>query len=208
MVLDWLAPKEGKFFSMLKEHADIVLKGSEEFRLLLNDYGKRDISERKKIIKEMERRCDEIARNVNDSLNKTFITPLDREDIHELATLLDSLMDMINELAEMISLYRMKHITGDTKRLSMTARECIKEVNSCISKLEKFRDFKEHFEAIHDLERKGDSIYAESIAALFNDSTEAVEVIKLKAVYDRLESMIDRCKEISHVIENIAMKNA
>lgn len=205
-VMEWLLPKEKKFFSLLKVQADNVLKGAELFHSAVhrNDFGK----EMREKIKDVETKGDNLTHQIIDMVNTTFITPIDREDIHQLTVLMDDILDLIEETMILMHIYRVKTGNDGMLKLNDIAFEAVKEVEKAVLHLDDFGNVKKHIINIHTIENKGDREHHLCISSLFADSATAIDIIKLKDIYDHLEWVIDKCESVSNVIDNIVVKNA
>jgi hypothetical protein len=205
-ILEWFLPKERKFFSLLAIQAENVLKGAELLHFMVHN----NIFDRetRKKIKEIESRGDDMTHEIIDMINKTFITPIDREDIHQLAVLMDDILDIAEETAILLHIYNISSVNEGILKLTDIGLECVKEVNKAVLHLDNFGDAKQHIISIHTIENKGDMEYNRCMSGLFRDSASAIDIIKLKDIYDHLESLIDKCESVANVIDNIVVKHA
>jgi len=158
-------------------------------------------------IKTIERACDEITHQVSTSLSRSFITAIDREDIHALATTLDDVVDLIEALASTVVRYGVQEYTPYMRLFAGVIQEMAEELDLLVPAVDRPRDIKHHLLKIRQFERKGDDIYREATAHLFSGSFDVQTVIIMKDVYDGLENTIDRCQHVGDLVERIVLKN-
>jgi|TARA_Y100000031_G_C8221707_1_gene386301 hypothetical protein len=209
-VVQWLMPKEQKFFNMLKDQSSNVLIAAQEFKKLIFDYNGLTDARKKEIIErinEMEHKGDEITHGITGILDKTFITPIDKEDIHQLAMLLDDVMDYINTTAKRFAIFKINKIDSHIKKFAEIILEIVKKIDEGILEMSKLRNMNQFYIDVHTLENKGDDIFHAALAQLF-DNKEVIDVIKYKEIYEFLENIIDKCEVIANVIESIVVKHA
>ncbi|MBI2656768.1 DUF47 domain-containing protein [Candidatus Woesearchaeota archaeon] len=210
-IMHWLVPKEEKFFEMLTEQSENALEGAKELRAFVNDYSKFERSERKSkahVIKSIEHKGDEITHRIIEKLNKTFITPIDKEDIHQMAVLLDDVIDLINAVALRFVLLGVERIDGHIIKLVDIIHSSVAELNKSIPDLRKLKDMKGHYVKIHSLENEADDVYHEALSELFHFYKNSIDIIKYKEIYELLESITDKCEDVANVVESIVVKHA
>jgi len=210
-IMHWLVPKEEKFFDMLTEQSENALEGAKELKNFVHNYTKFERSERKtraQVIKNIEHKGDEITHKIIENLNKTFITPIDKEDIHQMAVLLDDVVDLINAVALRFVLLGIERIDIFIVKLVDIILNSVTEVNKSIMDLRKLKDMREHYIKIHSLENEADEVYHEALSELFHFYKNSIDIIKYKEMYELLEKITDKCEEVTHVIENIVVKHA
>lgn len=207
-----LTPKEPKFFPILKELSEVILAASDiMIECVAQNEHERSIDYYKRI-KELERRGDALSNQVFDELNKTFITPFDREDIHLLATTLDDVMDYINSAAKRIVLYNPKCMPESASQLA----QLIKEDASCISKaVDELDVLKKDAKRIkvlcaelHEIENKADDVYEHFIINLFEQEKDGIEIVKLKDIMQELEKATNAAELVGKIIKTIIVKYA
>ena len=209
-IVHWLLPKEEKFFHMLKEQSSNVVDGINEFKDLVHNFNKLSYSKKKifaKKIEDMEHKGDDIAHKILGELDKTFITPIDKEDIHRLAVLLDDVIDITNKTAGRLIIFKITRIDSHIKNLTDVAIEIIKKIDDGVMGVSKLKNMHEFYIGINTLENTGDDLYLTALAKLF-DKKDPIEIIKYKEIYDFLESAINKCEDIANVIESIVVKHA
>ena len=208
-IIRWLFSKEEKFFEMLKEQAENTLEGAKELKSLINNYDKLERNERKskaQIIKNIEHKGDEITHKIIDKLNKTFITPIDKEDIHQMAVLLDDVIDLINAVAIRFIILGIERIDEYITKLVDIIYNAVSELSKSVSDLKNLKDMKEHYAKIHNFENEADDVYHEALSELFHFYKNSIDIIKYKEIYELLESITDKCEDVVHVVENIVVK--
>lgn len=158
-------------------------------------------------IKTIERACDEITHQVSTSLSRSFITAIDREDIHALITTLDDVIDLIEALASAVVRYGVQEYTPYMRLFAGVIQQMAQELDPLVPAVERPRDIKDHLLKIRQLEREGDEIYRQATAHLFSGSFGVQSVIMMKDIYDDLENTIDRCQHVGDLVERIVIKN-
>jgi predicted phosphate transport protein (TIGR00153 family) len=200
-----LLPRERRYFDYFQKAASNVSTAALALtELLARPTDGADIQHR---IKELEHRGDEITHEVVRSLNRTFVTPFDREDIHALAKDLDDVLDYIEEISETVTLYNIQSIPRPALELAGLLVQASNHIELAITQLEVQKDIDKHWIEVHRLENIGDEVMRRAIGDLFRSGTEPIEVMKLKDFYELLESAIDSCEDVANVIENIVIKN-
>ncbi len=201
-----LVPRERRFYDLFEQQVAAIVSAAELLVGVLADGC--DRATRREEIKEWEHHCDEVTHEVVRTLNRTFVTPFDREDIYALASGLDDILDYVDEVATTIVLYRITTIPEAAGRMGQLILDAAREVRSAVGKLETLTGLEPHWIEIHRLENLGDRVSREAIAELFDGHLEALEVVKLKDLYGQLEAGLDRCEDVANVIESITIKNA
>jgi len=204
-----LIPKEMIFFDLFEEAAKNAHQGAVALVDLLEDF--RNVPEKVKKIKDIEHSGDKITHTTIEKLNQTFITPMDREDIHELICRIDDIIDLIDSAVARMHLYKIDKPTEDAKALG---RVLVKATQIIMELLPKMRNLKlsssllQDCIAIHTQENEGDRIEQHALASLFENGHDPIFIIKWKDIYEELESATDRCEDVANVIEGIVLKNA
>lgn len=203
-----LIPKEESFFDLFEQLADILLKAS----VLLVEATEHveTLGENAKRLERLEHDGDQITHELMKRLNRTFITPIDREDIHELATALDDILDLIEATTERFILYKVATMDPAAPKLAQVIHDQVLEIHRVMPKLRHMRheSVMEHCVEINRLENVGDRLLRDSMAALFNGSPDPLAVIKWRDIYTLLESATDKCEDAANAIEGIVLKNA
>ncbi len=210
-ITDFLFPREKIFFKMLNDAAENSMRGIEIFSEFVNSFSKLDKSKKNDYlnkIEEIEGRGDKIIHVINERLNNAFITPIDKEDIHQLSMILDDIIDLIYGATKQIVLYDLKKIDKYILELTKLIEEGVKEVIVLVKHLSKTEFAKENSVKIHWLENEADAIYRRAMVELYNSKNTLVELIKLKDVYFNLELVTDKIEDVSDVIQNVIIKHA
>jgi predicted phosphate transport protein (TIGR00153 family) len=206
MVSIRLMPRDEKFFDLFVTDGENLVAGSQELALLMEHYDRLD--ERIARIQAIEHDGDEIGEQVGQRLDRAFITPVDREDIHELARRMDDVLDRIQETAETLQIYGITATTEEARRLSAILAEQATEILAALRKLEGMKGLDPHLRQVHVLENEADGLSRSAIARLFRDGQEALEVIKWRDVYQSLEESIDAAEDVAEIIARMVHKNS
>ena len=204
-----LVPKEESFFRLFERAARNADDAAGAFVEMLDRYD--DLEERAKRIKDLEHVGDQVTHETIEQLNRTFITPIDREDIHELICRLDDIVDLIDTAAHRMVLYRIVKPTEDARRLAACLRHATTVISEAIPLLRDMKNGKKIREvvvAIHTQENEADGIFSHALATLFASEEDAREILKWKDVYQEIESATDRCEDVANVLDTIVLKNA
>ena len=202
-------PTEGKFFDQFNQHADLCVKGAKEMVALMTDFD--DLEKRVHAIESIEKQADRVTHATLDMLHKTFITPLDRDDIHQLITRMDDILDLMEDAAQTVSLYDIKAITPEAKRLAELCLACTEKVRAAVALLHNMDNSQEILAIcaeIDRLESDADHVMRAAMSKLFRDEPDVRNLIKLKAIYEILETVTDRCEDVANIIEGIIVENA
>ncbi|MGN6388280.1 MAG: DUF47 domain-containing protein [Burkholderiaceae bacterium] len=202
-------PSEGKFFELFTQHAELCVKGARETVGLMTDFN--DLEIRVHAIEGIEKQADKVTHETIELLHKTFITPLDRDDIHQLITRMDDILDLLEDVAQTISLYDIKAITPEAKRLAELCLACVEKVRAAVGLLhdmDNSDDILTICTEIDRLESDADHVMRAAMSKLFRDEPDVRTLIKLKAVYEILETVTDRCEDVANIIEGIIVENA
>jgi len=210
-VIKWFIPKEEKFFDMLRGQSENSLNGAKELKKLVFQYSKLSAEEKEEMvrhIKELENKGDDIAHKLIKDLDRSFITPLDKEDIHRLCGLLDDIMDCTDRAARRLVLFNIDKVDDFIKGMVEILVDAVSEVDNAILNLKKLQNMDEFYINIHSLENRSDKIFHTALSNLFSDGKDPVTIIKLKDIYQILENTIDTCEDIAYRIESIVIKHA
>ena len=215
MLFGKLLPREGNFFELFNQHGDRIVEGARAFILLIQNYS--DPKLRDQYAEEVgnaERQADRITAEVNRLLHKTFITPIDREQIHSLINAMDDILDLLQDATETMSLYDVRAMTEDVLRLGDLSARCCERVQHAVSLLPKISQPEaaeaaiKTCEEIDKLESDADRVMRSAMSKLFREETDVRELIKLKAIYELLESISDRCEDVANLIEGVVLENS
>jgi predicted phosphate transport protein (TIGR00153 family) len=202
-------PREGRFFELFSRHAGEIVQGSRELVAMMSGEG--DVQARAHAIETIEKRGDKITHETIELLHKTFVTPLDRDDIHQLVTRMDDILDLIEDCAQSISLYDVRTATPEMKRLAEICVGCAQKVQAGVSGLSNLKEPRATMAVcaeIDKLESEADRVMRAAIAKLFREEPDAKQIIKLRSIYEILESITDRCEDVANIIEGIVLENA
>lgn len=201
-----LIPHEEKFFTEFVDLSEQIRIGARTLRQMFA-VNPPDM-EKANAIKEIEHICDGRTHNIIERLNKTFVTPLDREDIHSLAISLDDVMDAIDAAAAVMRLYKIAHVRSGAKRLIDIIVDATDLITEALRALEKRNGILELVARVNQLEREADRAHQDAIVALFDDEKDPITVIKWKEIFDFLEAAMDRCEDVGNVLEGVVVKHA
>lgn len=200
-----LLPREEIFFTLFNESAQNILAAAEKLQVLLDDF--RDIEKRAEEIKVLEDKGDDLTHGIIDRLNRTFVAPLDREDIFALAKQLDDVIDWIEASASRIVVYRVTQITPEARELAHIITHACQAIVEAIGNLRRLERVAGQLHEINRLENLADHVQRDAMAKLFAQDGNPIEVIKLKEIYETLEEATDQCEHVAHVLESIHAKN-
>ena len=200
-----LVPRDGKFFQEFVGLSQEIQTGAQTLRQMLSsspiDVSKADV------IKDLEHVCDGRTSAIIDRLNRTFVTPLDREDIHSLAISLDDVMDAIDAAAAVTRLYKISQVRHGALRLAEIVTESMDCITSALAALEKRHGVIELAARVNALEREADRVHQDAIVALFDEERDPITVIKWKEILDFLEAATDRCEDVGNLLEGVVVKH-
>jgi len=204
-----IIPRELKFFDMFEETTAILIRASDRFLDLVQDFEK--LSLRTEEIKLEEHNCDESVGRIITALDKTFITPFDREDIHTLATKLDSILDELEETATRFTIFRMTQATPPMIEMARIIRQCTVHIDEAIRLCRSMKNadkIQVILREIGRLENQADALYRDCETELFTNPPDILTLIKLREVYRGLEETVDSCRDVAHVISEIVIKGS
>jgi predicted phosphate transport protein (TIGR00153 family) len=202
-------PKEGRFFEYFVELAEAILQASRELAELMASFD--DVERRAYNIETIEKNGDKITHAAVELLHKTFITPLDRDAIHQLITNMDDILDLIEDSAQSIFLYDIRAVTPEAKKLADICVACAEKVKEAVGMLSNMDNARAIMEVTHEIDRlesEADHVMRSAMAKLFRDEADVRQVIKLRSVYELLEGITDRCEDVANLIEGIVLENS
>jgi uncharacterized protein len=201
-----LIPREERFYDDFTAMAEQIRRGAELLdQMMAPD---RPLWDKADEIKEVEHKCDFLTHEIIQRLNRTFVTPLDREDIHALARSLDDVMDAIDASASIVRLYNIESLRPGARELTRLVLDSAEQVVCAIKALEKRRGVAECAVEINRLENEADRAHQAAVQALFKDEKDAIAIIKWKEILDFLEQATDRCEDVANVLEGVVVKHA
>ena len=202
-----LIPREVRFFDLFEQQSQHMIKGAALLHELVHNFS--DARAKAHAIKEVEHQADQVTHEIVKRLNTTFITPIDREDIHDLASRLDDVLDYIEAAAERLVAYRIKEPTSACRAMAEVIVQQTHSMDRAIKCLRTMDPaFHEHAVEVNRLENTADALLRDSLAALFEEQGDPIEVIKWKEIYETMEIVTDRCEDVANVIEGIILKMA
>ena len=200
-----LIPKEEKFFNDFIALADRIVSGATLLdKMLASEPPSWDVALQ---ITQIEQECDNIAHSIIQRLNRTFVTPIDREDIHALASKLDDVMDAIDEAANVVRRYRMAAVRFGARELTALIWQSTMQVRVAVEALEKRTGVHERGVEVNRLENAADEVHDEALRRLFEEEKNAINIIKWKEMLDLLENATDRCEDVANVLESVVVKH-
>lgn len=205
-------PRDTQFFDLLKEHAEHIVSAAHAFSNLVQNYADRDLREKfHQEVNQAEADADQVTLAVNHAIHKTFITPIDREQIHRLINTMDDVADLIQDTAETMSLYDVRHMTDEILVLTNLSVRCCERVRNAVSLLGQAGDpaaaeaALKTCEEIDKLEGDADRVMRKAMSVLFRQEPDVREVIKLKTMYELLENITDRCEDVANLVEGVIL---
>lgn len=214
-MLGKLLPKEGNFFELFNEHADQIVAAAQAFTQLVANYANPELRAKyAEGVDRAEHAADRVTHEVNRQIHTTFITPIDRDQIHALINTMDDVADLIQDSAETMALYDVRTMTEEITRLTDLSLKCCERLRHAVTLLPKLADpatteaALKTCEEIDQLEGDADRVMRMAMSKLFRDNTDVRELIKLKAIYELLETITDRCEDVANVLEGIILENS
>ena len=215
MLFGKLLPRDGNFFAMFNDHAGRIVEAAKAFELLVANFGDPLMREKyMQAVDDAEHAADRITHEVSRMLHKTFITPIDREQIHSLINTMDDVADLIQDSAETMALYDVHHMTDEIRRLTDLSVRCCERLRDAVKLLDKIAEpasaeaALKTCEEIDKLESDADRVMRSAMSKLFREEPDVREVIKLKAIYELLETITDKCEDVANLIEGIVLENS
>lgn len=214
MIFGRLLPKEGNFFELFNQHGEHIAEGARAFMAMIENYD--DVKRRERHsaeVGEAERAADRVTAEVNRLLHRSFITPIDREQIHGLINAMDDVLDLLQDASETMSLYDLRHMTPEVLRMGEISTRCCERVRHAVTLLPTLNQGAsaeaalKSCEEIDRLESDADRVMRSAMSRLFREEPDVRELIKLKAIYELLESISDRCEDVANLIEGIVLEN-
>ncbi len=199
-------PRDGDFFVLFQKQAENIVAGAQAFTKMLEHYT--GVPEQVQIIKAIEHQGDELTHLIFRKLNQTFITPFDREDMHELCGTMDDVIDLIDAAASRFVLYRVDSVRPGTIELTKVLAAASLELSAAIHAMETPDKALHRIIEINRLENESDRICRTLIAQLFEEEKDSVQIIKWKEIFEVIETAVDKCEDVSNVIESVILKNA
>jgi predicted phosphate transport protein (TIGR00153 family) len=200
------APRDREFFDLFEEAAANILRAADLLDRMLRNY-----PETKELAREIllcEQEGDRITHDIVNRLNQTFVTPIDREDILELASALDDIVDLTEEVADYLGLYKVEAPMEQAQRLAHILMQASRQICEAMPRMRDFKDISHYTVEIHRLENEGDRVTREAIASLFDNGIDPMVVIRWKDLFERLEDAIDATERVANTLSGIVIKNS
>ena len=205
-----LLPKEGRFFDLFNAHAVQIVRAAHALKALMENYADREQYAR--LVDDAEHAADRITAETIRLLHKTFITPIDREQIHQLVNAMDDICDLMQDTTETLTLYDIRAITPETQRLADIGVKCCERVKDVVELLGKregdFEAILKTCEEIDRLESDADRVMRSAVSRLFREEQDVRELIKMKAIYELREAVTDRCLDVANLADGISLENS
>ncbi len=208
-MLGRLMPREGKFFDLFNAHAERIVEGSRALALMITTFT--EVEKHAQYIDAAEHAADKITHETITLLHKTFITPFDRDQIHQLITTMDDILDLTQDVAESVALYDLRRATPEAKQLAEINQMCCERVKTAVGLLTNVKHpeaILKCCEEIDRLESDADRVLRGAMSKLFRDEPDVKNLIKLRTIYELLEQITDRCEDVANIIEGIVLENS
>jgi predicted phosphate transport protein (TIGR00153 family) len=204
-----LMPREGRFFEYFNEHAEQLVLGALELKALMNDIS--ELQMRARNIESIENKADQITHQTVQLLHRTFITPLDRDEIHQLITTMDDILDLMEDASQCMFLYDIRTVTDEAKKLAEICLSCTEKVKAAVTYLSNMKNAESILTLcteIDKLETNADQVMRTAMAKLFREEPDTRHLFKMKEIYQLLEAVTDRSEDVANIIEGIVLENA
>jgi uncharacterized protein len=203
-----LMPREGRFFEYFTEHAEQLVLGARELRALMGNVA--ELPERKRSIETIEHRADKITQQTMHLLHHTFITPIDRDEIHQLITRMDDILDLMEDVSQCMFLYDIHAVTDEARKLADTCVVSTEKIKLAVGQLSDLKNSDSILalcKEIDKIESDADHIMRSAMAKLFREESDVKHLFKLKEIYQLLESVTDRGQDVANIIEGIVLES-
>jgi predicted phosphate transport protein (TIGR00153 family) len=211
-MLGRLMPREGRFFDLFNQHAERIVEGAGHLVVLMQRYDDEAIRQRQlDEIDRVETSADRITHETFALLHKTFITPFDREDIHQLISRMDDILDLTQDVAESVMLYDIRSVTQEAIQLASLSQMCCERVRTAVALLTSMDNAEAILRLcteIDQLESDADRVMRSAMSKLFREESDVRHVIKMKSIYELLESLTDKCEDVANILEGVVLENA
>lgn len=204
-ILNFL-PKEEQYFELFEQMTRYISEAARTLVDMLSDKDA-DFEEYSKRMKGLEHACDDLTHSIATRLNKSFITPFDREDIYLMSSALDDIVDLLDDAARAIVIFDIHEITDHARGFASVLQRMSVELEEIVSTLKRPKGVTPRLVEMHRLENEGDDIYHTAVAELFHDNLDPLFVLKWKEIYEKLEAAVDRCENVANIIESVIIKH-
>jgi uncharacterized protein Yka (UPF0111/DUF47 family) len=198
-----LVPRERRFYDLFRRQGQLASQTLDELSKSLLEGRSRHPR-----LRDLEHECDEVTREIYLLVDRTFVTPFDQGDIHALASSMDDIVDLAEEISDKLVLYRVGQVTLAARSMGEALARAGASLAGALDNLEGFSNLDQYREEVHRRENEGDRLYRDALGELFADSQSAVELLKWKDIYDLLEQAMDRCERTVNLISTISVKNS
>jgi len=208
-MLGRLMPQEGKFFDIFNAHAARIVEGAKELAEMIGKFSELEAHAQR--IDAVERAADKLTHECITLLHRTFITPFDRDQIHQLITKMDDILDLIQDVAESVALYDLRKVTPEARQLAEICQMCCDRVRATIALLTDLKRADAILKLCEDIDRlesDADRVMRSALSKLFREETDLKQVMKLRVIYELLESITDRCEDVANIVEGIVLENS
>jgi uncharacterized protein len=208
-ILDLLLPRETKFFDYMEQQVECLIKASDIFKKLVGSIptmSEQEITKSLDEIKELEVKGDNLEHKIFDALNKTFITPIDREDIHLLTINIDRALDILNSISRKVEIYKIREVPSNVCDFAALIEKIAEQMSLSVKQLRKKNYNEEVMIQMHEIENEADELFRKSMAELFNEKNTSIYIIKFKEFYEHLESAVDAIDYVGKIIRGIKVK--
>lgn len=201
-----LLPREDDYFVFFSQMTEQIMRAADMLvEMFASD--RRAFADYLRRIKDIEHACDEVNHHIVNKLNKSFVTPFDREDIYLLSTALDDICDLVDAGARAVVMYRLESVNEHAQQFARILQNLTAEMHQAVSMLKKPDGISQRLVEIHRLENEGDEVYFRAVGELFEREQNAIQLIKWKELYEILENAVDRCESVANIIESIILKH-
>lgn len=205
-MLGRLIPRDQEFFTLFNELATHLLTSARLLKELFDQPAK--LQEKIRAIKEVEHKADQLTLDINTRIDRSFVTPFDREDIHEMSTRLDDVIDLLDGTARRAEIFHIGEVREPARRLSALLVEATEHLQRGVSGIKRPKEVQACAIEVKRIEEEGDAVYHSAVGELFQGKPDPLDVIRWKEIYDRLEQAIDSCMAVVHTLQSISIKNA
>ena len=209
-VLRFFLPQDDKFLPFIEQSADNLRNAANVYAGLARVTNHEEMNAAREEIKKLEHIGDKLTHQIFEELNKSFITPFDREDIYSLTKSMDDVLDLMDHVADLLLLYQIDKLSNDDALLLSVVSRAIGEIHKSILLLRKmnYDSIREHIVRVHEMENEGDRLYRLFMGKLFSEQRDAIVLLKYSSLYNEMEHAIDKCEDLMNSIESIMLKNA
>jgi uncharacterized protein Yka (UPF0111/DUF47 family) len=206
MLLGRLIPRDQEFFTLFDELASYLATAAQQLKELFDNPA--DLHNKIRAIKEIEHRADQLTHEINARIDRSFVTPIDREDIHAFSTRLDDVIDLLDGTARRAEIFHIGEVRQPARKLSALIVEATHHLQRGVTGIKKPREVAACALEVKRIEELGDAVYHDAVGELFQGKPDPLDVIRWKEIYDRLEHAIDSCMGVVHTLQSISLKNA